>query len=122
LGGLLGGISWRGPFFGTAVLMAIGFVLITVLLGPVPKPARRVSLSDPLRALGHGGLRSMAIVAVLYNFGFFTILAYTPFPLGLTTIQLGIVYFGWGLFLALTSVFGAQNLERRYGLAPVLGA
>src|SRR5699024_3847357 len=25
LGGLLGGISWRGPFFGTAVLMAIGF-------------------------------------------------------------------------------------------------
>ena len=23
LGGLLGGISWRGPFFGTAALMAI---------------------------------------------------------------------------------------------------
>jgi ACDE family multidrug resistance protein len=104
------------------VLMAIGFVLITVLLGPVPKPARRVSLTDPLRALGHGGLRSMAIVAVLYNFGFFTILAYTPFPLGLSTHQLGIVYFGWGLLVALTSVFGAQKLERRFGLVAVLGA
>jgi MFS transporter, ACDE family, multidrug resistance protein len=120
LGGLLGGISWRGPFFGTAALMAIGFVLITVLLGPVPKPARRVSFVDPLRALGHGGLRSMAIVAVFYNFGFFTILAYTPFPLGLSAHQLGIVYFGWGLLVALTSVFGAQRLERRFGLVAVL--
>jgi MFS transporter, ACDE family, multidrug resistance protein len=122
LGGLLGGISWRGPFLGTAVLMAIGFILIVVMLGPVPKPARRVSIADPLRALGHGGLRSMAIVAVLYNFGFFTILAYTPFPLGLSTHQLGIVYFGWGLLVALTSVFAAQRLERRFGLVAVLGA
>ena len=121
LGGLLGGISWRGPFFGTAALMAIGFILIVALLGPVPKPARRVSLTDPLRALSHGGLRSMAIVAVFYNFGFFTILAYTPFPLGLSAHQLGIVYFGWGLLVALTSVFGAQRLERRFGLVPVLG-
>jgi MFS transporter, ACDE family, multidrug resistance protein len=120
LGGLLGGISWRGPFFGTAALMAIGFVLITVLLGPTPKPSRRISLTEPLRALGHGGLRSMALVAALYNFGFFTLLAYTPFPLGLSAHQLGIVYFGWGLLLALTSVFGAQRLERRFGLVAVL--
>ena len=120
LGGLLGGISWRGPFFGTAALMAIGFVLITVLLGPTPKPERRISLIEPLRALGHGGLRSMALVAALYNFGFFTLLAYTPFPLGLGAHELGIVYFGWGLLLALTSVFGAQRLERRVGLVAVL--
>jgi MFS family permease len=90
------------------------------MLGPVPKPARRVSLTDPLRALGHGGLRSMAIVAVLYNFGFFTVLAYTPFPMGLGTHELGLVFFGWGLLLALTSVFGAQRLERRFGLVVVL--
>ena len=32
LGGFLGGISWRGPFFGTAALMAIAFVAIMVLL------------------------------------------------------------------------------------------
>lgn len=121
LGGLLGDVSWRGPFFGTAVLMAIGFLLIAVWLGPVAKPARRVSILDPLRALGHGGLRSMAIVAVFYNFGFFTILAYTPLLLGMTAIQLGLIYFGWGLLVALTSVFGAQRLERRYGLVSVLG-
>src|SRR5207302_10943492 len=49
VGGFLGGISWRGPFFGTAVLMAIGFVAVTVLLEPLPKPAHRVSLTEPLR-------------------------------------------------------------------------
>ncbi|RKQ87854.1 putative MFS family arabinose efflux permease [Solirubrobacter pauli] len=121
LGGLLGNVSWRGPFFGTAVLMAIGFLLIAVWLGPVANPTRRVSILDPLRALGHGGLRSMAIVAVFYNFGFFTILAYTPLLLGMSAIQLGLIYFGWGVLVALTSVFGAQRLERRYGLVSVLG-
>ena len=55
LGGLLGGISWRGPFFGTAALMAIGFVAIVVLLDTTPRPARKTSLLDPLRALRHRG-------------------------------------------------------------------
>ncbi|MCG6197367.1 MFS transporter, partial [Anoxybacillus sp. LAT_38] len=32
LGGLLGGISWRGPFFGVAVLMAIALLAVFVLL------------------------------------------------------------------------------------------
>jgi ACDE family multidrug resistance protein len=63
---------------------------------------------------------TMAIVAVLYNFGFFTLLAYTPFPLGLGIHQLGFVFFGWGLLLALTSVFAAQPLERRFGLVTTL--
>ena len=122
LGGVLGGVSWRAPFFGTAALMAIGFLLIAALLGPVARPARRTALGDPLRALAHGGLRSMAIVAVFYNFGFFTLLAYTPFPLRLGTHELGLVFFGWGLLVALASVFGAQRLERRFGLVPLLAA
>jgi hypothetical protein len=50
-----------------------------------------------------------------------TILAYTPLLLGMTAHQLGLIYFGWGVLVALTSVFGAQRLERRYGLVPVLG-
>ncbi|MBC7403722.1 MAG: MFS transporter, partial [Microbacteriaceae bacterium] len=33
LGGLLGSVSWRGPFFGTAALMVMAFVAIMVLLG-----------------------------------------------------------------------------------------
>jgi predicted MFS family arabinose efflux permease len=124
LGGLLGGVSWRAPFFGTATLMAIGFIGILRLLpsgGGDAAPKRRVSLAEPLRALSDPGLRSMAIVATLYNYGFFTILAYTPFPLHLGVHQLGLIYFGWGLLLAFMAVFAAQRLERRFGLVPVLG-
>ena len=40
LGGALGGISWRGPFFGTAVLMAIGLVAIADPARPKPAESR----------------------------------------------------------------------------------
>ena len=97
LGGLLGGISWRGPFFGTAALMAIGFVAILVLLPKTPDAARARALADPFRALRHRGLLTMALTALFYNFGFFTLLAYTPFPLDMAAHRLGLVFFGWGL-------------------------
>src|SRR4051812_10018271 len=100
LGGLLGDITWRGPFFGTAVLMAIGFLAIIVLLEPTPRPARKVSLAEPLKALRHRGLLIAGLVALFYNFGFFTLLAYTPFPLKMGAHALGLVFFGWGLMVA----------------------
>ena len=116
LGGFLGGISWRGPFFGTAALMAIAFVAIMVLLEELPKPARRVGLTEPLRALSHRGLLITGLVALFYNFGFFTLLAYTPFPLEMGAHALGLVFFGWGLLLAVSSVFAAPPLKRRFGV------
>lgn len=122
LGGLLGGISWRGPFFGTATLMAIGFVAIVSLLDRVPAPTRRLSLADPLRALAHGGLATLAIVAVFYNFGFFTLLAYTPFPLGLGAHELGLIFFGWGAMLAVSSVFVTPRLVHAIGVLRTLSA
>jgi predicted MFS family arabinose efflux permease len=121
LGGVLGDISWRGPFFGTAALMAVGFVAIFTLLEELPKPPRKVSLADPLRALRHRGLRVVALVALAYNFGFFTLLAYTPFPLEMGAHALGLVFFGWGLLLATTSVFVAPRLKARFGAVRTLG-
>ncbi len=51
---------------------------------------------------------------MLYNFGFFTILAYAPFLLvGLTEMQVGFVFFGWGILLAIASVFVAPRLEQK---------
>ena len=122
LGGFLGGISWRGPFFGTAVLMAIGFAAIVVLLEPLPKAARKVSLADPLKALRHHGVLVTGLVALFYNFGFFTLLAYTPFPLHMSAHGLGLVFFGWGLLLAITSVFVAPAIKRRFGVVRTLAA
>jgi MFS family permease len=122
LGGALGGISWRGPFFGVAVLMAVAFVAIAVLLERTPRPARAVGLTEPLRALRHPGLLALAVVAVLFNYGFFTLLAYTPFPLDMGEHALGLVFFGWGLLLAVFSVFVAPAVKRRLGIAGALGA
>ncbi len=115
LGGALGGMNWRYPFYGVAVLMAIAFIATALLLPALPKPARRSSLLDPIRALRHRGLRTMGLTAFCYNFGFFTILAYAPFPMRLDAHHLGLVYFGWGVLLAITSVFVAPRLSARAG-------
>ncbi|GAA1523555.1 MFS family permease [Agromyces terreus] len=115
LGGLLGHLSWRGPFFGTAVLMAVGFIAIVVLLkgapdDPKPEPTR---LSAPIRALGRPALAVLAAAALFYNIGFFVLLAYSPFPLGFDALGLGFTFFGWGVALAVTSVFVAPLLTAR---------
>ncbi|OZD89649.1 MFS transporter [Rhodococcus sp. 05-2256-B2] len=115
VGGLLGGFSWRGPFFGVAALMAIAFILLIVMLPDTPKPAHTTSILDPFRALRHRGLLTVGITALLYNYGFFTLLAYTPFPLDMGTYSIGFIFFGWGLCLAVASVFIAPRLQRAYG-------
>ena len=122
LGGLLGGISWRGPFLGVAVLMSIGFVAIFILLPPIPLAEHKSSILEPIQALGHRGLLTLGLTALCYNFGFFTLLAYTPFPLGLDAHGLGLVFFGWGVMLALTSVFLAPRIQARFGTLPTMYA
>jgi ACDE family multidrug resistance protein len=120
LGGLLGTVSWRAPFFGTSALMAIAFVAIVVLLGKDEGPRQRTRLSAPLRALANPALGLLAIAAFFYNIGFFVLLAYTPFPLGMDAIGLGLTFFGWGLGVAITSVFVAPILTARVKRTTVL--
>jgi ACDE family multidrug resistance protein len=120
VGGLLGGISWRGPFFGTAVLMAVGFIAIATLLKPEASKPVPTPLSAPFKALTVPAIRTLAIVALFYNIGFFVLLAYTPFPLGLDAMGLGLTFFGWGLSVAITSVFVAPILTARLPRTRVL--
>ncbi len=96
LGALLGGWQWRAPFFGTAVLMAAAFVALLALLPKTPAPAKKSRLRDPLLALGHKGLRTTAASALFYNYGFFTILAFTPFILGMDAYGIGGVFLRMG--------------------------
>lgn len=120
LGGLLGNISWRGPFFGVAVLMAIAAIATLVLVEPMPLPARKTGLLEPLKALRHRGLAILSLTALCYNWAFFTVLGYAPFPMGLGAIQLGLVFTGWGALVAIFSVFGAPRLQARFGIARTL--
>ena len=120
LGGTLGEISWRGPFFGVSVLMAIALVATVVLVEKTPRPATKTSLAAPFKALRHRGLLIMALTALCYNWGFFTILGYAPFPMELSPIRLGLVFCGWGICVALFAVFGAPWLQERFGIAKTM--
>ncbi|HEY0485432.1 MAG TPA: MFS transporter [Mycobacteriales bacterium] len=122
VGGELGAISWRGPFIGVAVLMAVAFVAIAVFLPTLPRAPRPTSIVEPFRALRHRSLLTVAVTALLYNFGFFTLLAYTPFPLAMGAHAIGLIFFGWGVCLAVTSVFVAPWLQRRFGTLPSIAA
>ncbi len=122
LGAVLGGWQWRAPFFGTATLMAAAFIALLVLLPKTPAPAKKTRLRDPLVALGHAGLRTTSASALFYNYGFFTILAFTPFILHMNAYGIGMVFFGWGVAVALFSVFVAPVLQRRFGVTRTLTA
>ena len=121
IGGVLGQISWRGPFYGVGVLMTIALIATIFFLPRTPRPARRQRLGEPLAALRHRALATTSITGLLYNWGFFTLLGYSPFLMGIDSpIQLGLVFCAWGVLVALFSVLGAPRLQRRFGTARTL--
>jgi MFS transporter, ACDE family, multidrug resistance protein len=122
IGGQLGEISWRAPFYGVAALMLVALVATSFLLPRTPPAPRKTSLADPFRALRYPGLLTIAITALLYNVGFFTLLAFAPFPLNMGASQVGWIFFGWGVLLAFTSVIVAPILQRRFGTVPSIAA
>ena len=121
LGGELGAITWRGPFFGVTVLMAIALVATVVLVTAARRSPAQPDLdrrpdqgAAPPRAAHDGADRP------LYNLGFFTVLAYAPFPLHLGAHELGYVFTGWGVLVAIFAIFGAPRLQARFGIARAL--
>ena len=113
LGGFLGTFDWRYPFFGTATLMAIGIIVTMAFVGEPQNKEKPRTPVEIIEALGDSGVRTNSIIAFGYNFGFFTILAYTPLTLaGLTTIELGVTYFLWGILVAFSSVILVPRLIR----------
>ncbi len=120
VGGQLGSISWRGPFFGVAALMTIALVATAFFLPKTAPSEHKTSIADPFRALRYPGLRTIALTALFYNMGFFALLAYAPFPLDMSASQVGFIFFGWGLLLAFTSVVVAPWLQRIFGTVPTV--
>jgi MFS family permease len=126
LGGELGGISWRGPFFGVAALMTLALAVIALRLPSTPRPPReqRISVVEPLRALRHRAIRGSGLTAIFYNFAFFTVLGWAPFVMHLSVHDLGYTFTGWGLLLAVFAMFVAPWVSRRFtdtsGLAAAL--
>ncbi|MCH1639131.1 MFS transporter [Paenibacillus timonensis] len=125
VGGWLGAISWRGPFLGVAGLMVIAFLGLSILM---PKSSEKAgskashtSLLAPFRAMRHRSLVVLGITACFYNIGFFTLMAYAPFVMGLDEHGLGYVFLAWGVLLAITSVFTAPKLQEKFGTVKSMG-
>jgi ACDE family multidrug resistance protein len=116
LGALLGSISWRGPFVGTAVLMAAALALCSIFLaGDKHEKRAPIKLLDPLRALKHGGLLRTSIGSAFYTAAFFTVLAWTPFVLDWSAVAVGLIFCGWGLCVAVAGVVLAPKLAGKLG-------
>lgn len=125
LGGFLGAITWRGPFIGVGTLMIFAFIFLVTLMPNSKKGTSKAkpggasksttSILDPFRAMKHRSIVVFGVAACLYNFGFFTLLAYAPFVMKLGAHGIGYVFIGWGVLLALTSVYMAPALQRRFG-------
>ncbi len=115
VGGELGAVSWRGPFYGVTVLMGISLVATIAFVQGTPRSPHPTSILEPIRALRHRGLATMSVTALFYNWGFFTLLAYTPFLMHLSIHQLGYVFTCWGILVAIFAVFVAPRAQRRFG-------
>jgi ACDE family multidrug resistance protein len=120
LGGLLGSMSWRDPFFGTATLMLIALVATFVTVQDVGGRETPRTMRDIFRALGQADVLTNALVGLGYSYGFFTILAYSPLALGFPALTLGFIYFAWGILVAMSSVWLVNLLRDRTGATRLL--
>jgi predicted MFS family arabinose efflux permease len=120
VGGLLGNISWRGPFYGVCILMFIALIATIFMVPKTPPPAQKSSIREPIVALRHGPLAKTSVTGLLYNWGFFTILGYAPFLMHLSALKLGAVFCAWGVLVAIFAVFGAPAFKDRFGTARTL--
>jgi ACDE family multidrug resistance protein len=120
LGGFLGAVSWRDPFFGTATLMAVAFLATYATVRDSGRKEAPRTVRDIVQALGHPDVFANAAAGLGYSYGFFTILAYSPLALGFPALVLGLIYFAWGVLVAVSSVWLVNELRPRFGAVPIL--
>ncbi|BCJ86640.1 MFS transporter [Effusibacillus dendaii] len=120
LGGLLGYFGWRMPFFATSVFMLIAFLMtIAYVKEPKETAKRDYGMKDFIAALSYRPFLNVALTAMFYYYSFFTVLAYSPIFLKLGAIQLGLIFFAWGICLGFGSTKLAHGMINRYGAASV---
>ncbi len=115
IGGFLGNLSWRFPFYGTSMLMLIALIFTFFTVKETNREAPR-SAQDLFRAMRHPAVLTNALIGLAYSYAFFTILAYSPLTLkGLSSIELGFTYFAWGILVGISSVFVVNWLRPIFG-------
>ena len=120
LGGWLGSISWRGPFFGVSALMPIALAATVATAAGHPAGRRRhlarraVPRAAPPRPARRRRSRRCCTTSASSPCW-----PSRPFPLDLgPRTRSASIFFGWGVLLAFTSVVVAPRLQRRFGTLP----
>lgn len=115
LGGLLGEIKWRVPFFACGLFMIIALcVSASRLKDPAEKPAP-LKVGSIFRLYRKPAFLVLCVITAAYNYVFFVILGYTPVFLHLDVIPLGLVFTGWGLGLAFGILVVGHKMAHHLG-------
>ncbi|UOF90940.1 MFS transporter [Fodinisporobacter ferrooxydans] len=123
LGGFLGNIYWRLPFFGTAMLMLIALIFTFTQVKETGNKEQPRKAIDLFRALRHPAVLANSLIGLLYSFAFFTILAYSPVTPQLEQLGAmgtGFTFFGWGVLVGISSVFVVNWLRPLMGPVKLL--
>jgi len=116
LGGFVGQFSWRYPFLITGFLSIFAFILVLLFVKePAEKRAHKPAGIGALKALFcDAKFLKIAIGAMFYYYAFFVVLAYSPLVIHMNPIEIGLLFFGWGLALALGSIVLSTRMERHW--------
>jgi MFS family permease len=121
IGGLLGEVSWRLPFFVCGVFMVLA---LAVASRKLREPANRqapVRVGAIFSTYRKPAFITLCVVTAAYNFVFFVVLGYTPLYLHLDVIPLGLAFTGWGLGLAAGILLIGHRLAHRIGAVQTVG-
>ena len=122
LGGLLGEYSWRYPFLATGLLTLGAFISVQFFVKmPKSKDKRKSITIVDLKALfSNKKFILISIAAMLYFYGFIVVLAYSPLVVHLNPIEIGLLFFGWGLALACGSIIISTKLEAMFEVRKIV--
>lgn len=122
LGGFLGEHSWRYPFLATGLLTLCAFLSVLFLVKILRSKNKRktINLSDLKQLFSNNKFIFISISSMLYFYGFLAVLAYSPLVVNLNPIEMGLLFFAWGLSLACGSIFISTKLEKKYKVKDIV--
>jgi MFS family permease len=121
LGGLLGEVSWRLPFFVCGVFMVLALAVASRKLREPARKQAPVRVGQIFSTYRKPAFVTLCVVTAAYNFVFFVVLGYTPLFLHLDVIPLGLAFTGWGLGLAAGILLIGHRLAHRIGAVQTVG-
>ncbi|MFF4890582.1 MFS transporter [Micromonospora chersina] len=121
IGGLLGEVSWRLPFFVCGVFMVLALAVASRKLREPAQKQPPVRLGAIFSTYRKPAFVTLCVVTAAYNFVFFVVLGYTPLYLHLDVIPLGLAFTGWGLGLAAGILLVGHRLAHRIGAVQTVG-